>query len=242
MLRRTDPNVPETPLSSPQATGPKDTGAAAPSLAGGSPRRHPRDSRAAESGSRDRLRDPVADPEGVPLRPEFGAAIERQLLLASSPEDRPAGPLSPRPRRIGWILGVAFLLAAIGSGVFFFLQARTSWEARVATLRTDLARTTREASEREEALRLETRTKDQEIAERKRESSRVASLAEETLRQLRESMEDFRKVREEKQALEVEHRRLLRERRSPVKYLLDEWVPRWAARAVDGEARAVNSQ
>lgn len=160
------------------------------------------------------------------LKADIGATLERQILLAGGPDDdsRPAV-LSPWVRR--FILATV-LLAAAASGVFFFIQSRRTWEGKVAGLQEDLRKLAAVSAQREGALIEEQAAKDLEIAERKAEVDRIAALASDTLRQLRVSLEDFRKLREEKVALEREYRETLRKEQASRAGFLDRWVPRWA--------------
>jgi hypothetical protein len=175
---------------------------------------------------------PALDGGRNALKAEIGATLERQLLLAGEPQEdaRPAI-LAPWVRRLTLL---TLLLAAVASGVFFFVQSRRTWEGKVAGLEEDLRKLAAASAERERALLHEQAAKDLQIAERKAEIGRIAALADDTLRQLRTSLDDFRKLREEKVALEREYRETLRREQASLDGFLQRWVPRWARPDVNG--------
>ncbi|MGQ9592204.1 MAG: hypothetical protein ACUVYA_18130 [Planctomycetota bacterium] len=164
------------------------------------------------------------------LRPELGAAVERRLLLQSADEDFAVERPRRARRRLGPAAGTILIAAALGAGAFGFLRERAAWRRTAETLERRLQSLRAEASAREEALRKESRAKDEEILERRRDAERVAGLAEETLAQLRATLDDFRRLSDEKRELERSYRRLLAERQAPLAQLLREVLPRWAER------------
>lgn len=164
------------------------------------------------------------------LKAEIGATLERQLLLAGEPEQGPRSPgLSPGLRRAAI---AAVTIAVAGAGAFLFFQARRTWQDRVLGLQGELKQLGEESAKIEQNLRSAMMAKEEEIAQRKAEVERMAALADETLRQLRTSLDDYRKLREEKIAIEKDYRELLRQQ-SSLATLLGRWVPRWA-RGGDG--------
>lgn len=181
-------------------------------------------------------RTPVHDPAETDrtalsdaLRPELGAAVERRLLLQSADEDFAVERPRRARRRLWRAAGPILVAAALGAGAFGYLRERASWRRKAEMLERRLESARAEASAREEALRKESRAKDEEILERRRDAERVAGLAEETLAQLRATLYDLRRLSDEKRELESSYRRLLAERQAPLAQILREVLPRWAA-------------
>jgi len=162
-----------------------------------------------------------------PLDAEMGAALEREILLTGEQEPYRALPAPGPGRGIRRAVLTALLLGVAASAAVIFLEERRTWKGKVAALEERIEDTIREAARQEEALRKETREKEREIAERKAETQRIATLAEKTLVELRSSLEDNRKLQDEKVSVEVAYRSLLEEQRSSGAYFLMRWLPVW---------------
>lgn len=171
------------------------------------------------------------------LRPELGAAVERQLLL-ESPEEIFERPRRALPRGFFKSLVTLLFVGGLACAVILYLRERANWRRNTEALERRIESVRKEAAEREEAFRKESRAKDQEILERRRDAERVAKLAEDTLAQLRATLDDLRRLSDEKRELEREYRRVLARRGSALSDLVGEILPKWAA----GLSRAARKQ
>lgn len=161
------------------------------------------------------------------LTTEVGAALERDLLLAGTTEDAPPG-RGPRTSRklTGLILGF-LALAVLGSGVFFFLESRRTWEGRIEVLEGELQSLREDSAAREQSLRESNAEKDAEIVDWRARVDSLTALADRTIQELKTSLEDLRQLRAEKQELEAGYRELVRKQRSPMDYFFSHWLPAW---------------
>jgi hypothetical protein len=123
-----------------------------------------------------------------------------------------------------WLL----VAGIVGSGVFFFLESKKSWEEKFAGLESAALKANEKAEAREAALQQANAEKDREIEARKKDTERIAALADQTLQQLKAALADFRALRDEKSQLEAEYRKLIRERKSPILEVFGRWLPEWA--------------
>ncbi len=176
------------------------------------------------------------------LRSDVGAALERQLLLESPEDVFESGRRRRPPRRLLRWLAAALVLGGVACAVLFYLRERGAWQRKAESLERRIGSVLQEASEREEALRRESRAKDQEILERRRDAERVAKLAEDALQQLRTTLEDFRRLSDEKRELEREYRKLLADTKAPLAHLFGELLPKWAARLSRSAPQAAPTQ
>jgi hypothetical protein len=153
-----------------------------------------------------------------------GTALERQLLLAREPGDDSI----PRfTRRSSWarvaVLGAALAILG-GAGILFFVQVRGHWMARAGLLESELESALAAATKREDLHRRETAERDRAIEERRSENQSLAALAGKTLEELKTTLEDLRKTREENTGLEKELRAALRAQAPSLRDTLLEWL------------------
>jgi len=150
------------------------------------------------------------------LRAETGAALERQLLLVSAPGDDSTLPGTGSRWTGRLVLGAVLVTLAISS-VFFFVEVRGHWKDRVAALEGEMERSRRESTLREDALRREGADKDRQLAERRTENQSLSALADRTMEELKTSLSDLRRQREETVKLQAEVRTALENR--PARWL-----------------------
>jgi len=155
-------------------------------------------------------------------RTAAGTTLERQILLAREPGEDSI----PRFARSSWarvaVLGATLAILG-GGGVLFFVQVRGHWIARAGFLESELEVARAAATKKEDLHRRETAEKDRTIDERRSENQSLAALAGKTLEELKTTLEDLRKTREENAGLEKELRAALRARPS-LRDTLREWL------------------
>jgi hypothetical protein len=124
-------------------------------------------------------------------------------------------------------LGGAMVLLVL-SAVFSwsYLSVRRSWEEKVLRLELQVSQITKDGSQREETLGRENLQKERLIQDRKAENQSLAALADKTLEQLKASLDDLRRLREEKVKLETDYRASL-EGVSQVTRFFSAWLPAW---------------
>jgi len=164
-----------------------------------------------------------------PLNADMGAALERQILLAAGQEEkwRGASPgISGISRGLRIVIFGSILAAVASSGVFFFAQSRKTWEGKVTALQDQLTQLSRDGQLREDGLRKEIAAKDREIAERKADAQNIARIAEKSLGELKTSLDDLRRLREENLRLQSEYREAIRKQPS-MDAFFSRWLPQW---------------
>lgn len=168
-----------------------------------------------------------------------GTALERQLLLVREPGDDSI----PRfTRRSSWarvaVLGAALAILG-GGGILFFVQVRGHWKTRAGFLEGELETARAAATKREDHYRREAAEKDRAIEERRSENKSLAALAGKTLEELKTTLEDLRKAREENAGLEKELRTALRAQAPSLRDTLLEWLS--AAKPVPASGTSVET-
>lgn len=160
------------------------------------------------------------------LQNESNAPLERQLLLAVEPGLQESAPKLSSRQSLKRIAGASLLVGLTAILFFAFLKARRSWEDRVLAVESQLTQASKEGALREETLRRDNSQKERLILERKAENQSLAGLADKTLEQLKTSLDDLRRLREEKVKLEADYRASL-ECTSAVTKFFAAWLPDW---------------
>jgi len=162
------------------------------------------------------------------LQAETGAALERQLLLAEGPADdaeirRPAGTRKGGPLILGTVLAVVAAAATVS-----FIRERKTWEDKVTGVEGRLTQVSLDTAQRIEALHQEAAEKDLRIAERKADNQKLAALMDQTLVEMKSSLESLRREEHERSEKMVSALQKSLERREPtLADALREWIPRW---------------
>ncbi len=127
-------------------------------------------------------------------------ALERQLLLVDG--FLREGGSRPRLNQVLWIL--LFLLTLLGVGILFFQEIRRQWSERILSLQGTIERIEKEKGRNESILEQVISEKDNLIREKEGTLSRIESLHETVLEELRVARAETRRLREENQTFSKE--------------------------------------